>query len=39
MDLQTILNNAVAQERAEEMKTSSQLTLGELILKLDAVKG
>ena len=37
MNLQTILNNAIAAERAEEMKTSPQLTLGELILKLEAV--
>ena len=36
MDLQTILDNAVAAERAESMKTSPQLTLGELILKLEA---
>lgn len=37
MDLQEILNNAVAAQRAEELKTSPQLTLGELILKLEAV--
>lgn len=35
MDLQTILQNAVAAKRAEEMKTSAQLTLGELILKME----
>lgn len=37
MDLQEILSNAVAVARAEEMKTSPQLTLGELILMLEAV--
>ena len=37
MDLQTIVTNALAAERAEQMKTSPQLTLGELILKLEAV--
>jgi len=35
MDLQTILDNAVAAKRAEEMKISAQLTLGELILKME----
>lgn len=35
MDLQKILNNAVAAKRAEDMKTSAQLTLGELILKME----
>lgn len=35
MELQTILNNALAAKRAEEMKTSAQLTLGELILKME----
>jgi len=38
MDLQTILHNAVAAARAEEMKTSPQLTLGEMMLKLEAVQ-
>jgi len=37
MDLQEIVTNAVKAERAEEMKTSPQLTLGELILKLEAL--
>lgn len=32
-----MLDNAVAAQRAERMLTSSQLTLGELILKLEAV--
>lgn len=35
MDLQTILKNAVSAKRAEDMKTSAQLTLGELILKME----
>jgi hypothetical protein len=35
MDLQIMLNNAIAAKRAEELKTSSQLTLGEIILKLE----
>jgi hypothetical protein len=38
MDLQTVLNNAVAAARAKRLKTSPQLTLGELILKLEAVE-
>jgi hypothetical protein len=38
MDIQTMLNNAMAARRAEEMKNSTQLTLGEMILKLEAVK-
>jgi len=38
MDLQTILNNAVRAQRQEELKNSPQLLLGELILKLEAVK-
>jgi len=38
MDLQTILDNAVKVDRAERMKTSPQLTLGEMILKLESVK-
>lgn len=37
MDLQTMLDNAVEHQRAEEMKTSAQLTLGELILKLESL--
>lgn len=37
MDLQEIVNNAMKARRADEMLTSSQLTLGELILKLEAV--
>lgn len=36
MDLQTMLDNAVQAKRNEDMKTSEQLTLGELILKLEA---
>jgi len=39
MDLQTILNNAVAAKRAEDMKTSAQLTLGELIIKMEGKSG
>lgn len=38
MDLQTMLDNAVAVQRSNRMKTSVQLTLGELILKLEIVK-
>ena len=38
MDFQTILSNAVAAKRAEELKNSPQLLLGEMILKLEAVK-
>ncbi|MDP1729143.1 MAG: hypothetical protein Q8L27_03000 [archaeon] len=38
MDLQTILDNAVKAKRAEELKNSPQLLLGEMILKLEAVK-
>ena len=38
MDMQNIINNAIKARRAEEMKTSSQLMLGELILKLEAIK-
>lgn len=37
MDLQTIVSNAIAVARAESMKTSPQLTLGEFILKLEIV--
>src|SRR3990167_11288913 len=38
MDLQTLLNNEVAAQRAEKLKNSPQLLLGELILKLESVK-
>lgn len=38
MDLTEIISNAVSVKRANEMKTSEQLTLGELILKFEAVK-
>jgi hypothetical protein len=38
MDLQSILHNAVAAQRAERMKGSEQLMLGELTLKMEAVK-
>jgi len=34
MDLQTVLENSAKAARQEEMKTSPQLTLGELILKI-----
>lgn len=37
MDIQTMLNNAVTSARKESLAKSPQLTLGELILKLDAV--
>ena len=37
MDLQDILDNAMAANREEQMKTSNQLTIGELILKLESV--
>lgn len=37
MDFQTIITNAVNAKRAEELKSSSQLMLGEIILKLEAV--
>lgn len=37
MDLQTILANAVAAQRAEDMKDSPQLTLGETIIKIKAI--
>lgn len=36
-DLQSVVNNHMAAARAEQMKTSRQFTLGELILKLEAV--
>lgn len=38
MDFQTIIDNAVKAKRAEELKNSPQLLLGEMILKLEAVK-
>jgi len=37
MNLQKVLDNAVEAGRAKEMLNSEQLTLGELILKLEAV--
>ena len=37
MDIQTMLNNAMAAQRQEELKNSPQLMLGEMILKLEAV--
>lgn len=37
MDLQTMMNNMMTARRAEMMKTSDQLTVEELILKLRAV--
>lgn len=37
MDMQTIISNAVEARRAKRMLTSDQLTIGELILKLEAV--
>ena len=37
--LQSILNNAVKADRQEKLKTSPQLTLGELILKLETMDG
>lgn len=37
MELQTLIDNAVKSARAEEMKTSEQLTLGELILKIESI--
>jgi len=38
-NIQKILEDSIKAERAEEMKTSDQLTVGELILKLEAVDG
>lgn len=38
LSMQSILTNAVQAQRAEEMKTSPQLVLGELILKLEAIE-
>ena len=37
LDLQTYLDNAVAAQRKENLANSDQLTLGELILKLEAI--
>lgn len=37
MDWQEAIDNAIKVERAEAMKTSQQLMLGELILKLEAI--
>lgn len=37
MDLQDVIEGQLAQDREEAMKQSTQLTLGELILKLEAV--
>ncbi len=37
MDFQEIINNVVKAKRAEEMKTSEQMTLGELIAKLEPI--
>lgn len=38
MDIKDVLHNAVSVQRTEALKTSSQLLLGELILKVEAVK-
>lgn len=38
MDLQTIVNNSMEARRAKEMKTSEQLTISELTMKLEAVE-
>ncbi len=38
MDLQKLIDNQLSADRAEEMKNSIQLMLGELILKLEAVQ-
>lgn len=37
MDLQTMFDNAMAAARAEELKSSAQLTLGEVILLLKSM--
>lgn len=37
IDLQTYLDNALKVGRAEKMKTSDQLTLGEMILKIEPI--
>lgn len=36
--LQSILNNTIKAQRQKQMKTSPQFTLGEIILKLEAIK-
>jgi len=38
MDFQMMINNAMAAHKAERLANSEQLTLGELILKLEAVQ-
>lgn len=38
MDLKEVINNAVQAKRAESLKKSPQLTLGELILKLEPLE-
>lgn len=38
MDWQEIIDNAMEVQRAHEMKTSPQLTMGELVLKLEAIE-
>jgi len=34
MDMQTMINNAIQAQRAEELKNSPQLLLGELIMMI-----
>lgn len=38
MDLQTIISNTVKVQRAEQLRNSPQLMLGEMILKLEAIE-
>ena len=38
MNIQTIINNEIRARRAEELKTSSQLLLNEIVLKLETIK-
>ena len=38
MDLQTIIDNSIASARNERMKTSEQLTIGEMLLKLESIQ-
>jgi hypothetical protein len=38
LDIQTIITNAVSTARTARMNTSTQLTLGELTLKMEAIK-
>ncbi len=38
MDIQQFLQDVMEKQRAEEMKTSPQLTLGKLIAKLEAIE-